>query len=204
VATESLRDRKKAATRDRLMTVALRLFAQRGFDATTVEDIAAAADVSPRTFFRYFPNKVDVLFGDHQDFVALMRDTLATRPADEAVLDAVRRASLMWIDRVLTDPALFLVRSRLAATVPAAHAHSRYLDAEYEDVIAAAVADTRNTDPARDLEARLFARAVWAATRAARDVWLATEDDPRRLVNDAFDRLEHGLGSTPSRAAGSE
>ena len=94
---------------------------------------------------------------------------------------------------MLTDPALFLVRSRLVVSVPAAHAHSRYLDAEYEDAIADAVAATHNTNPAGDLQARMLARAAWAATRAARDVWLATEDDPRALVNDAFDYVERGF-----------
>jgi AcrR family transcriptional regulator len=191
----SLRERKKAATRARLMDVALRLFAERGFDATTVEEIADAAEVAPRTFFRYFPTKVDVLFGDHEAFVALLRDTLATRPAAEPVLGAVRRASLAWIDRVSATPSIFLVRSRLAASVPEAHAHSRYLDAEFENVIAEAVAATRKTDQAGDLEARMLARTAWAATRAARDVWLATEADPRALVNRAFDHLERGFPS---------
>jgi AcrR family transcriptional regulator len=199
VAGESLRERKKATTRTRLMTVALRLFAERGFEATTVEDIAAAADVAPRTFFRYFPTKVDVLFGDHRDFVDLLRETLETRPDHEPVIDAVRRASLAWLDRVLADPELFLVRSRLAAGVPAAHAHGRYLDAEYEDVIADAVAATRATEPAADLEARLLARAAWAATRAARDVWLATETDPRELVNRAFDHLDRSFRSMSAK-----
>lgn len=201
MASDSLRERKKAATRDRLMTVALRLFAERGFDETTVEEIAAAADVAPRTFFRYFPTKVDVLFADHQDFVALLRETLATRQAGEPVLAAVRRASLAWLDRVTADPALFLVRSRLAAGVPAAHAHSRYLDAEYENLIADAVAATRDTDPRTDLEARMLARAAWAATRAARDIWLVTEEDPRALVERAFDYVERGFEPTVPTAA---
>lgn len=196
MATGSLRERKKAATRSRLMAVAMRLFAERGFESTTVEEIAAAADVAPRTFFRYFPTKVDVLFADHREFVALLRETLASRPATESILDAVRRASLVWIDRVMSDPSLFLVRSRLVATVPAARAHSRYLDAEYEDVIADAVATAKQTDSASDLEARMLARAAWAATRAARDVWLATEEDPRTLVNHAFDHVERGFRST--------
>jgi AcrR family transcriptional regulator len=199
VPAGSLRERKKAATRDRLMTVALRLFGERGFEETTVEEIATAADVAPRTFFRYFPTKVDVLFADHQDFVALLQETLATRPDAEPVLTAVRRASLAWIDRVLTDPGLFLVRTRLAATVPAARAHGRYLDAEYEDAIAGAFAAAHGGDPASDLEARMLARTAWAATRAARDVWLATEDDPRKLVNRAFDLLERGFGPRPRR-----
>jgi AcrR family transcriptional regulator len=191
----SLRERKKAATRRQLMTVALRLFDTQGFDNTTVEQIAAAADVAPRTFFRYFPTKVDVLFGDHDELVALLRQTLATRSDDEPIIDAVRRATLDGISKVVADPSLFLTRSRLATSVPAAHAHSRYLDAEYEDVIAEAVAASRQTDPVTDLQARVIARAAWSATRAARDIWVESDAkrDPRTLVNQAFDLLEHDL-----------
>lgn len=193
MAAGSLRERKKAQTRERLMTVAVQLFSRQGFDATTIDEIAAAAEVAPRTVFRYFPSKVDLLFGDHQNFVALLRDTLATRPPAEPLLDAVRRASLAWIDRVLSNPSLFLVRSRLAANVPEAHARSRYLDAEFENLIADAFAATRETDPATDLEARMLARTAWAATRAARDVWMATEQDPRVLVNQAFDYVDRAF-----------
>jgi AcrR family transcriptional regulator len=195
MAAVSLRERKKAATRRDLMTVALGLFGTQGFDKTTVEEIAAAADVAPRTFFRYFPTKVDVLFADHDELVTLLRDTLAARPADESIVRAVRRATLEGLERLIPDPAPYLTRSRLAASVPAAHARSRQLDADYEDVIAEAVAAARNTDPATDLNARVMARAAWSATRAAREVWLASEAerDPRRLVNDAFDLLERGV-----------
>jgi AcrR family transcriptional regulator len=191
----SLRERKKTATRRQLMAVALRLFEKQGFENTTVEEIAAAADVAPRTFFRYFPTKVDVLFADHVDQVALLRETLATRSPDEPIVDAVRRATLEGVKRVAADPSLFLTRSRLAASVPAAHAHSRYLDADFEDVIAQGVAANRKTDPATDLRARVVARAAWSATRAARDIWLASggKRDPRRLVNQAFALLEQGL-----------
>jgi TetR/AcrR family transcriptional regulator, regulator of mycofactocin system len=195
MAVESLRERKKAATHQQLMSVALRLFAAQGFENTTVEEIAAAADVAPRTFFRYFPSKVDVLFADHLEQVALLRETLATRSLDESIVDAVRRATLSGIEKVVADPSLFLTRSRLAATVPAAHAHSRYLDASFEEVIAEAVAAARKTDSATDLEARVVARAAWSASRAARDVWVASdaERDPRELVDEAFDLVQRGL-----------
>ena len=194
-AVLSLRERKKADTRRRLMTLALRLFEERGFDETTVGELAASADVAPRTFFRYFPTKVEVLFGDHDELVALLRDTLAARPADESIVHAVRRATLVGIQRLITDPAPYLTRSRLAASVPAAHARSRQLDADYENVIAEALAADRNTDPATDLRARVIARAAWSATRAAREVWLASaaERDPSRLINEAFDLLEQGV-----------
>jgi AcrR family transcriptional regulator len=195
MATLSLRERKKAATRRQLMNVALRLFDERGFDNTTVEEIAAAAELAPRTFFRYFPTKVDVLFADHHQLVELLRETLATRPSSELVVDAVRRATLEGISQVIADPSLFLTRSRLAASIPAAHARSRYLDGEYEDVIAEALAAVRHTDPATDLQARVVATAAWSATRAAREIWVASDAkrDPRRLVNEAFDLLNHGL-----------
>lgn len=173
------------------MVVALRLFERHGFEDTTVEQIAARADVAPRTFFRYFPTKVDVLFADHEQLVALLRDTLATRSADEPILDAVRRATLEGIEQVVADPSLFLTRSRLAAGVPTADARSRHLDADYENVIAEAVAASRHTDPTTDLHARVIARAAWSATRAAREIWVASDArrDPRSLVNEAFDLL---------------
>ena len=193
--TTSLRERKKAATRRRLMETALRLFGERGFEHTAVEDIAAAADVAPRTFFRYFPTKVDVLFGDHDELVALLRGTLAAREPDETIVRAVRRATQAGIERLLEDPAPYLTRSRLAATVPAAEARSRQLDSDYENAIAEALAASRNADPATDLAVRATARAAWSASRAAREVWLASngEQDPRRLVDEAFDLVERGL-----------
>lgn len=174
------------------MTVALRLFRERGFGDTTVEDIAAAADVAPRTFFRYFPTKVDVLFGDHDALLAALRDTLAARRPGEPVVRAVRRWAQEGLDHVLVDPARYLTRSALAASIPAALARSRQLDAEFEEAIAQAIAGAA---AATDLPARMAARAAWAATRAARDVWLASdgERDPRRLVDEAFDLVERGF-----------
>jgi AcrR family transcriptional regulator len=194
MAATSLRERKKEDTRRRLMALALRLFRERGFDQTTVEELAAAANVAPRTFFRYFPSKVDVLFGDHDELVALLRETLASRGPDESVVQAVRRAGLAGVERVVADPALYLTRSRLVLTVPAAFARGRQLDADYENVIAAAAAE-RGTSAATDLAARVAARAAWGATRAAREVWLESEGrlDPRRLIDDAFNHLEQGV-----------
>ncbi len=95
-----------------------------------------------------------MLFGDHEELVAFLRETLATRSDEEPIIEAVRRATLEGLRQVVADPSLFLTRSRLAASVPAAHAHSRYLDADYEDVITEAVAASRQTDPATDLQAR--------------------------------------------------
>ena len=195
MAPASLRERKKAATRVQLMNVALRLFEAQGFDDTTVDEIAAAAEVAPRTFFRYFPTKVDVLFADHPEEIALIRDTLAARAPDETVIDALRRAMLEGISKAVADPSRFLTRSRLVASVPAANAHSRYLDSKFEDVIAEAVAADHRPDPPSDLQARVIARTAWGAACAARDIWVTSDAkrDPGTLVNEAFDLLKHGL-----------
>jgi TetR/AcrR family transcriptional regulator, regulator of mycofactocin system len=181
------------------MNVALRLFENQGFDETTVKEIATVADVAPRTFFRYFPTKVDVLFADHPEEIALIRETLTRRPSDEPVIDALRRAMLDAIEKAAADPAPFLTRSRLVASVPAAHSHSRYLDSKFEDVIAEAVAADRGTDPATDLWARVVARAAWGAACAARDIWVTSEAkrNPHTLVNEAFDLLAHALAPEP-------
>jgi AcrR family transcriptional regulator len=191
----SLRERKRAATRLKVLSVALRLFEARGFDDTTVDEIAAAAEVAPRTFFRYFPTKVDVLFADHPEEIAMLRDALAARSPDETVIDAVRRAVLAGIGKAVADPSRFLTRSRLVASVPAANAHSRYLDSKFEDVIAEAVARDQPPGRTSDLQARVIARTAWGAACAARDLWVASDAgrDPRALVNEAFDLLENGL-----------
>ena len=75
---------------------------------------------------------------------ALVRDTLAARPADEPVIDTVRRAILTAVEKFADEPALFLTRSRLVASVPAAHARNLYLETDYEDSIAEAVAADRD------------------------------------------------------------
>src|SRR6266498_4980719 len=85
----SLRDRKRDRTRRTIQAEALRLFAEKGFQATTIEEIAAAADLAPRTFFRYFPTKEEVVFwADYQPTLAAF---VATRPDHEPALDTLRR-----------------------------------------------------------------------------------------------------------------
>src|SRR5437773_11582051 len=94
-----LRERRKRLTAAELEAAALRLFGERGFDAVTVDDIAAEADVCRRTFFRYFASKEDVLLSDHPRRLAELRQGLAARPPEEPVLTALRHTLLELADR---------------------------------------------------------------------------------------------------------
>jgi AcrR family transcriptional regulator len=87
-----LRDLARSSVRDHVRDQARRLFDERGFDATTVDDIAAAVGMSPRTFFRYFPTKEDVVIEDPAPFGMVVRDTAAQRPDGESPWTTLRRA----------------------------------------------------------------------------------------------------------------
>jgi AcrR family transcriptional regulator len=88
-----LRERKKLRTRRAIAGAALRLFAERGYDETTISDIAAAAEISPRTFFSYFPSKDDVVFAEMDERLADVRTRLAERPGGETPLVTFRRVA---------------------------------------------------------------------------------------------------------------
>ncbi|TDD74508.1 TetR/AcrR family transcriptional regulator [Actinomadura rubrisoli] len=93
-----LRERKKRRTRHALATAALRLFAEHGYEETTVADIAAAADVSPRTFFSYFPSKEDVVFAEVDDRLAEVAERLAEVAPGRSPLETIRMclADVLW------------------------------------------------------------------------------------------------------------
>src|ERR1700722_16558026 len=96
VAIPGLRERKKARTSQALEDAALELFATKGFDATTIEEIADAVEVSPRTFFRYFTSKEEVLFAKDARKEGELATFLTARPPGESVLEKLRAALLGW------------------------------------------------------------------------------------------------------------
>src|SRR3712207_3821644 len=89
-APTGLRERKKQRTREAIVGAAMRLFAERGYDATTITDIAAAADIAPRTFFAYFPSKEAVVFHDFDEVYEGFAERLRSRPLGETAFDALR------------------------------------------------------------------------------------------------------------------
>ncbi|WP_030174998.1 TetR family transcriptional regulator [Spirillospora albida] len=100
---QGLRERKKERTRRAIAGAALRLFAERGYEETTIADIAAAAEVSPRTFFSYFPSKEDVVFAEIDDRLAEVADRLAHRPADEPPLETIRHSVVAVLEAIVSE-----------------------------------------------------------------------------------------------------
>ncbi len=98
--TEGLRERKKRATRDAIATTARRLFAERGFDAVTVAEVAAAADVSEKTVFNHFATKEDLVFAGGETRLAELQAAIAERPAGTSVLDVFRANSEAMLDTI--------------------------------------------------------------------------------------------------------
>src|ERR671914_1677128 len=92
--TEGLRERKKQRTRQQIIDAAMELFAERGYQATTIAEIAEAADVAPRTFFSYFPSKEAVVFHTVDRDLERLASALRDRLPGETAFDALRR----WID----------------------------------------------------------------------------------------------------------
>ncbi len=90
---ESLRERKKSATRKAIEEAAWDLFGERGYAATSVDDIADRAGVAPRTFFRYFPTKADVLYGEVDEAIAAFSEAFRSRPADEPLMTSLLAAN---------------------------------------------------------------------------------------------------------------
>ena len=191
--TESgLRERKKARTRADLQRHALRLFRDRGYAATTVDDIAAAAEVSRSTFFRYFPSKEDVVLLDDVD--PLMAAAFAEQPAGTPLLSALRRAFVTAFDRLAPEKReLEEVRMELVRTIPELAAAVRERGAPGIDQIAAAIAVEFGRDPG-ELEVQLFAGVVAGARLAAQSI---VEREPGRsyiaTLDLVFARLELGI-----------
>ncbi|MEU6090500.1 TetR family transcriptional regulator [Streptomyces sp. NPDC047085] len=155
-----LRERKKRQTRERIRREAYRLFAEHGYENTTVDQIAEAAEVSPSTFFRYFPTKEDVVLQDEYD--PALAEALKSRPADEPIVEAVLNSLKGPVgEMVRADRDDLLLRSRITFTDPALRARGIAEQERSERVIAEIIAERTGRDPA-DLEIRCAAAAIIA------------------------------------------
>ena len=196
---EGLRERKKRATRRALRLAALSLAAERGLDHVTTEEIAAAADVSQRTFFNYFSSKEDAIVGNDPDVASRLSSALAARPAHETPLEALRAAFVTYAHAVMGDLQLWRLRLQVIQASPQLMAAMVGASAEMNQALATAIAARTGTDPAQDPYPALVANVATAASRTALQHCAAgdfTRPLPELMV-DVFDALMHGL-PTPS------
>jgi AcrR family transcriptional regulator len=157
-----LRERKKQKTRELIAGTALALFAERGYQATTVAEIADAAEVSERTVFAYFPTKEDILFSDHLTLELSLAQALAERPAGAPALDVLRDFLVENLGRS-DDQAR--MRWHIVSHDELLRSHQRARQAAFGEVIAAAIALDLGED-VDDLRPQLVTAAVIAAFTA--------------------------------------
>lgn len=187
----TLRERKKQQTRAAIQREALRLFRERGYSATTCEQIAAAADVSPATFYRYFPTKEDVVLTD--DYDPLLMASLAARPARESPLAAMRAVIEDTIGAVYSaDEGTIRERAKLTLSVPEIRAHL-YDQFQATAVLLAGELGPRMGDRTDGLRARVVASAIASALLVALEFWSDDGGDLPSIALAALDALGEDL-----------
>jgi AcrR family transcriptional regulator len=175
-AQPGLRERKKQRTREAIREAALRLFAERGFAAVSVAEIADAVEVSDRTVFNYFPTKEHLVFDRMEAFEAALLNAIRERGPGESVLAAFRRFVLGSSVRLEAKEASEVVATaaRMISASPALQAHEREVLASYTQSLAALIAEETGAS-ADDVE-------PWIAANALMGVHRALLDDARRRV----------------------
>lgn len=192
-----LRERKKRERRRCIEEAAIDLFEKNGFDGTTVEEIAAAADIAPRTFFSYFPTKEDVVLADYSTRLERIIAVLIEQPESEPLWTALQ-ASFVEVASDYEAARDDLVRRfTIMAISPTVYARSLQLQAGWEDALAEVLHKKAN-QKAEDLESRLMASAALACMRSSLRHWLLTgyESPLPTLIQSCFGRLSHGLASS--------
>ncbi len=198
----SLRERKKLATRRGIRRVALDLIAARGFSHVTVEDIAAAADVSPRTFFNYFPSKEAVLFGADPGRAEEMRARLAHDLPGRSALDVLRTVQVEHARKFASelaelggDPIRWVTQMKAAHADPQLRAAQAAHLAQIESAIAGGLADRLGSDLDRDPYPMLLACTATGILRATMSFWAAAGGvvPLEQLTDAAYQALAEGL-----------
>jgi len=199
----SLRERKKLATRRLLRRVALDLVAERGLANVTVEDIAEAADVSPRTFFNYFPSKEAALFGGHDPERAVrLRDRVASEAPGEPALTALRVVMAQDAEAIADeflllggDPADWMRRIKVARGDPQVRAAHAAQMALIERAITEGLATRLGVSPEADPYPGVLAAVAVGVTRACTAFWGGSGGTVQlsQLVDQAFGAIAEGL-----------
>jgi mycofactocin system transcriptional regulator len=187
--------RRRATSRAELEQAAFALFAVRGFDATTVDEIAAAAGIGRRTFFRYFPSKNDIPWGAFEVELERMRVRLKACPPEIPLADAIRVALIDFNHVTPAQVPLHRRRMELILRVPTLLAHSTLRFTAWREVVAEFVAE-RTGGRQDDLAPQAIAHAVLGVAIAAYQHWLDDPDsDLGALLDEAMRQLSSAFGN---------
>ncbi|MFI5041671.1 MAG: TetR family transcriptional regulator [Acidimicrobiales bacterium] len=186
-APDGRRERKKSRTRDGLVAAATELFASNGYAATSIEEITDRADVSPRTFFRYFATKEDVLFPEHLEAERLL-SAMADQPSSSSDLEAIRDACLAQLPYDDATVRRVLLLKKAIRSTPALEGRDLALQHEFCDHLAVAVA-LRNGLEQPDDHCHMVAALAQAVIRLAFERWADTDgrEDLDTLLRHRFE-----------------
>ncbi|MCX5047879.1 MULTISPECIES: TetR family transcriptional regulator [unclassified Streptomyces] len=179
---ETLRERKKQRTRDALLRAAVELFTSRGYEGTTVDDIAEAVDVSQRTFFRYFAGKEEAALALQELVAARFVEAVRARPAHEAPMEALRRAVLEGWDTLndvieaVVPVELYLRMHQVIESTPVLVAAHLRRNEEIEDALARVLAGREGVDVDADPRPRLTVAVFGGVMRVTERRWSTGED----------------------------
>jgi AcrR family transcriptional regulator len=188
-----LRERKKLKTRRAIRAAAFSRFTAQGYEGTTVDQIAADAEVSPSTFFRYFPTKEDLIITD--DYDPIMEAELRSRPAEESILESLLKAMILPLRTILAEERdEMLMRVQLLLVNPAVRARSLVELNRSRDMLLRVFAE-RTGRPQQDLALRVQIAAMLAASSETVEYWAEHdgEEDLIELLEQALNAVATGL-----------
>ncbi|MBC2900824.1 TetR/AcrR family transcriptional regulator [Streptomyces cupreus] len=188
-----LRERKKIKTRTAIRDATYALIREQGYDATTVEQIAERAEVSPSTVFRYFPTKEDIVLTD--EFDPILMAEIRKRPADEPWIDTLRHVLKKAVGFGLEeDPEVLRLRSHLMVQVPAVRSRMLETMSVTGKMLTEAVAERSGMDP-DSLEVRVYTMSLIGGLAEITLYWAEHDfrDDLADLLDRALNVIEHGL-----------
>ncbi len=190
-----LRERKKGATRRELLATANRHFHEKGFEATTIDEICAEVGISRRTFFRYFPTKEDLVFPNRAVRLRAFTQFLQHAPKGESPISTLRRAARAFAPEYMENREQLVAQQKLIQTSAALLAREQEIDRDWEAAMAQAFRDRWGGGPVADYRARVLAGAAIGVIRAVMRHWFAGDGKGHlgRLGDEALDYLERGF-----------